>query len=43
MLCGMLVCFAAWAEGIGQMWMSGLGRVRVGMIERVGLVNSCIS
>ena len=48
MLCGMWVCFAEGAEGIGQMWVSkavsGLGRVRVGRvrvgrIERVGLVN----
>ena len=27
MFCGMWVCFA---EGIGQMWMNGLARVRVG-------------
>ena len=39
MLCGMWVCFAEGAEGIGQMRVSGLARVRVGRIERVGLVN----
>ena len=39
MLCGMWVCFAEGAEGIRQMWVSGLGRVRVRRIERVGLVN----
>ena len=36
-------CVAEGAEGIGQMWasyaVSGLGRVRVGRIKRVGLVN----
>ena len=33
------MCFAEGADSIGQMWVSGLGRLRVGRIERVGLVN----